>query len=354
MVDVTAFKTAFKASATKINKKIRWEKPKGLNKLWHAETSIALVNTFLEKLTDPPTLEQVEDVIDVINGVSKEGKLKYGTALNELKEQMKELAKKVPMLQPGCVPKMKLDEAKAERSERSRVKGLVPLDALEDFDDVVIQGPDNLDPDKMWALAEGFDMVEKLGFKVPPMNVLFAQDTEEGATEKARNVAFMMTAGATTEDPAKQEISLFLSAEGLLTHNPMVEGSEKQFKGGRTTGGKRGVPDQAGDAAIVMAKKLNQSVGEQEKAAKKAFAAAIVAHELGHILHAQGSPGEFWNMKIAPEGFQEIGWSEVAPQVSEYACGNVLEFVAEVFCGRAIGIEYSTAVMDAYYELGGQ
>lgn len=354
MVDVTAFKTAFKSSATKINKKIRWDKPKGLNKLWHTETSIALVNTFLEKLTDPPTLEQVQDVIDVINGVSKEGKLKYGSALDELKEQMKELLKKVPMLQPGCVPKMQKNEAEAEKTERSRLKGLIPLDALKDFDDVVIHGPDNLDPDKMWALAEGFDMVEKLGFEVPPMKVLFAQDTEVGATEKARNVAFMATAGATTEDDAKQEINLFLSAEGLLIHNPKVEGSEEQFKGGRTADGKRGVPDQAGDAAIEMAKKLKRPIGEQEKAAKKAYAAAIVAHELGHILHAQGSPEKFWNMKIAPEAFTETGWADVAPQVSEYACGNVLEFVAEVFCGRAIGVEYSSDVMDVYYELGGQ
>lgn len=348
MVDVVAFKKAFKEAAEKINKDIRWKAPKGLNKIWHTESSIAIVGKFVDKLGDPPTLEQVTDVIDVIKGVSPEGKLKYGDALDELMTQMKELQKEVPLLQPGCVEDMHKKEAGAEKNERKLLKGLVPLDGLKDFKDVVIQGPANIDPDKIAALEEGFKLVEKLGFKVPPMKVHFAQATEKGVMEKARNVAFMTTAGATDKDDAKQEINLFLSAEGLLVHNPKEKESDEQPKGVGSMG-KRGVPDQAADAAFAATKK-----GDKEKAAKRAYAAAIVAHELGHILHAQGSPEEFWNMKIAPEAFTKTGWADFAPEVSEYATGNVLEFVAEVFCGRAQGFKYSKDLLNKYYELGGQ
>jgi hypothetical protein len=348
MVDVVAFKKAFKEAAEKINKDIRWKAPKGLNKIWHTESSIAIVGKFVDKLGDPPTLEQVTDVIEVIKGVSPEGKLKYGAALNELMTQMKELQKEVPLLQPGCVPDMKKKEAGAEKNERKLLKGLVPLKGLEGFDDVVIHGPADIDPDKISALAEGFKLVKNLGFKVPPMKVHFAQATEKGVMEKARNVAFMTTAGETEKDDAKQEINLFLSAEGLLVYNPKGKDSDEQPKGAGSMG-KRGVPDQAADVAFEKAKE-----GEKERAAKKAYASAIVAHELGHILHAQGSPDEFWNMKIAPEAFTKTNWADLAPDVSEYATGNVLEFVAEVFCGRAQGFIYSEKLLNKYYELGGQ
>jgi hypothetical protein len=111
--------------------------------------------------------------------------------------------------------------------------------------------------------------------------------------------------------------------------------------------GDRGVPDQVGDVARMGAE--SEEAGIQ--LANKAFAKAIVVHEMGHVLHKTKSPEIFWAMKTEESAF--LDWRDLAMEVSQYAHMNPMEYVAEVFTGRAYGFSYSPAVLSKYVEFGG-
>ena len=79
--------------------------------------------------------------------------------------------------------------------------------------------------------------------------------------------------------------------------------------------------------------------------------AGIINHELGHMEHARAVGDRYDNVKNAyfPPDLKD----EIRQSVSRYATTNGLEFVAEVYAGRAAGREYSEAVMRFYRLLGG-
>jgi hypothetical protein len=79
--------------------------------------------------------------------------------------------------------------------------------------------------------------------------------------------------------------------------------------------------------------------------------AGIINHELGHMEHARAVGDRYDNVRNAyfPADLKD----EIRQSVSRYATTNGLEFVAEVYAGRATGREYSEAIMRFYKLLGG-
>ena len=337
MLTVDEFKAIFKSKAEARNKKIRWDKSKYP---WLSQTSLHKVNEAVNAMDDPPSIEQIEAVQVAIENVPTKERTKYKDALNTLKKQL-------PLLHPdfpGRVRQTLEYEGKFAEDERKKLVGLKPQPGLDGLDQVDINAPDDLEPDKLSALKDGFDLVKSLGFRVPPMKVHFAQrDTEEtkfSMTAKVRNVAFMKSGDTKEGEELHDEINLFLSGDKLLAHSvkkPDTDG--KPYRGGMTDNrvddapgrqrqGARGVPDQAADAAAEGVTPPAEAI----RRANKAYATAIVAHEMGHILHRKNSSELFWAMKTQEDAF--MGWRDLAMEVSEYACTNPMEFVAEVFTGR--------------------
>jgi hypothetical protein len=76
---------------------------------------------------------------------------------------------------------------------------------------------------------------------------------------------------------------------------------------------------------------------------KTRYCEAVVVHELAHSLHEIKNPGRFWG-----EARQDAMNIDLGLTVSQYAAGNWLEFVAEVFTGRLYGINYPMNVNIAY------
>lgn len=79
----------------------------------------------------------------------------------------------------------------------------------------------------------------------------------------------------------------------------------------------------------------------------KGLCAAIVVHEVGHLLHELEAEDWFWGPAAAfpPNG---LSINQIADEVSIYATTNAKELVAEVFLGRVYGKNFGKPVMDAY------
>ncbi len=253
------------------------------------------------------------------------------------------------VLEDPLVSRAKEMESHFAGLEASHLEGLEDGGALEGHDSVSVHAPEGLDSDKLGALKGGMDLVSGLGYEIPEMDVHFAQDGED----QVRNVAFM-------REGDEDKNNLFLSSSKFLAHSKMLDGSEGMIEGGlrdaKATGkgvltsGERGVADQEGDKARVSKAWFGRDKKNDVKS-NKAFAKAVVVHEMGHILHKTQSPDIFWDMKAHPENYD--GWKGLAADVSQYATQNPLEFVAETFTGTSLGIGYSSAVMNKYDEFGG-
>ena len=83
-----------------------------------------------------------------------------------------------------------------------------------------------------------------------------------------------------------------------------------------------------------------------------------MVHEIGHVKHKQHNPSLFFDM-VKP-GYDEALDGAVKPRlkaasmkVSQYACKNACEFVAEVFTGLVNGVRYPQTVIDLYKDFGG-
>jgi hypothetical protein len=72
----------------------------------------------------------------------------------------------------------------------------------------------------------------------------------------------------------------------------------------------------------------------------------ITIHEIGHILHERTAGNVFWSPDFK-------GSSSTGSKVSAYAGGNKKEFVAEVFAGVIIGMQFPQDVLEEYQEYGG-
>lgn len=163
---------------------------------------------------------------------------------------------------------------------------------------------------------------------------------------------FYLTSGAVpnvamkTYNAGNPEPVIFLGPN-MWAKNPKAAGPNPGVQGGIGTAGPRGVANQCYDGTT-------RFFGNPKQ---KAQGAAIVIHELGHILHEINSPGTFWEIQIQTEGQQPITssptWAGQAPKVSHYACNNCLEFVAETFTGILCGKNYDANVTAAYNGAGG-
>ena len=240
-----------------------------------------------------------------------------------------------------------------DQEEAAKLEGLESMGALDGYESVHVNAANGMKDDtkKMDALQGGMDVVSDLGYEIPNIDVHFAQD---GETE-VRNVAFM---GGETEDTN----NLYMSSNKLLAHSKALKGSEEQIKGGTRdakakgngviNSGLRGIADQIGDGARTNKDFFNRG-RKNDELVNKAFAKAVVVHEMGHILHKTQSPDIFWKMKDPKKVSEFKGWISLAMDVSEYATMNPLEYVAEVFTGTSLGIVYNDTIMSKYAEFGG-
>lgn len=80
--------------------------------------------------------------------------------------------------------------------------------------------------------------------------------------------------------------------------------------------------------------------------------AAILTHELGHILHKMSDHKEFGRMQ---SGLDNAVNGRIVTDVSYYAAnsGSNLEFVAEVFTGLVHGIDFKSSTIEEYLKWGG-
>lgn len=80
--------------------------------------------------------------------------------------------------------------------------------------------------------------------------------------------------------------------------------------------------------------------------------AAILTHELGHVLHKMSDPKGFGRMQ---SGQNHVVNRQIVTDVSHYAAcsGSSFEFVAEVFTGLVHGIDFKSSTINEYLKLGG-
>ena len=143
-----------------------------------------------------------------------------------------------------------------------------------------------------------------------------------------------------------QSITIFLGPRvhhrQRAMRNPPI-----QVEGGITAGNRaRGIADHSYDGTTVW-------FGNPKQVA---MTAAVIIHEMGHVLHEFSSPGIFWDLKVdasAQPYAALVGWPAQALAVSQYATTNALEFVAETFTGMMLGKTYAPVVIAAYGALGG-
>ena len=81
--------------------------------------------------------------------------------------------------------------------------------------------------------------------------------------------------------------------------------------------------------------------------------AAIVIHEIGHVLHQIQHPERFWPLNCIAADFQQN--PNISINVSLYASNSLCEFVAEVFTARILGctIIQNNQTIGDYTTLGG-
>lgn len=223
---------------------------------------------------------------------------------------------------------------------------------------------DNQHELKLEIIEEALIKIVEQGYNLPPINVFLANQNNPSV----RNIAYM------TDFEGNREYNLFLSGTKFLTHSGMIKNSNQRVKGGlrdksysdgqltklqvgdheieclRVTplnSGFRGVADQVGDKAKSKFSRKNSL--EAKQAGSYAFAVAVVIHEIGHILHENSNPSEFWSQKVnnLPTN------PEFSNRVSEYASINTLEYVAETFTGKVTGQKYSSPISNFYEILGG-
>jgi hypothetical protein len=261
------------------------------------------------------------------------------------------------------------DQARVRNNDATLEEVAPQTEELENFDGVTVRGSEDVDERarKLEAVKAGLGAVTGQGYVLPQTQVVLG---ELGSTSPSV---------ATMVDPTTQDdgYNLFLSDQKFLAHSKMERNSDRGVRGGRRTAayqdgpdarlptgevireangrafkrntpwgsGPRGVADQMGDRA--HSKWRRSATNKRNKS--EAMAKAIVVHEMGHVLHSQQSPEQFWQLKISGAAAPP----DLAAKVSAYAGENALEFVAEVFTGRTLGIEYGSDVIAEYLKLGG-
>jgi hypothetical protein len=142
---------------------------------------------------------------------------------------------------------------------------------------------------------------------------------------------------------------LFLGDRMMFNKNPVLARQDKVAGMGKE--GARGVPHQVYDdqrrSKFSPVRWAMMIQGTYQTSKISAQAAAIVVHEIGHLVHQVVAPDQFWlNKRIGATGVP----ASLQPQVSSYLynMNNYNEFVAEVFAGLAHGKRYPADVMTAY------
>lgn len=81
--------------------------------------------------------------------------------------------------------------------------------------------------------------------------------------------------------------------------------------------------------------------------------AAIVIHEIGHVLHQIQHPERFWPLNCCADNFKQV--PNISTNVSLYASKSLCEFVAEVFTARILGCSMyvNRLINEDYGILGG-
>lgn len=184
---------------------------------------------------------------------------------------------------------------------------------------------------KTEALKEAIDKVRTMGYKLE--NITFYLHGEPGASLAV---------------PTKVDANCEIKESAIVLSRAAGQSpSSRQFGG-------------------LFLEKFNNS----RRALKHAIKTNIV-HELGHLIHASYSPGHFYAVTTRElagaehlsdekcfkeaKGFQFdiLCVQEEKSLLSSYSKERPIEFVAEVFAGTTMGLEFPHEVMDVYRKLGG-
>ncbi|MDD4270185.1 MAG: hypothetical protein GXY25_17280 [Pirellulaceae bacterium] len=159
---------------------------------------------------------------------------------------------------------------------------------------------------KIEALKTALKKINDLGFRLPE-----SIDVVISAQDGVRNVAFMGDVNG------GEKIQVFLGPKIFQEYKPNL--------------GPKGVAD---------------GFRKQQKAT------AVIIHELGHVLHMRTSPNLFWSGKD-PSSASGKAPPDSAAQLSQYACQNKLEFVADAFTAIVMTGNVNRAVFEDYKSHGG-
>lgn len=154
------------------------------------------------------------------------------------------------------------------------------------------------------------------------------------------------TVGMHVDENSTDKATIFLTGSSVLS-NPMVgkalsgvSALKRKGKNYYAAGGKRGVRG--------VADYMEDSVSLHKRSTR---VAAVVVHEIGHILHQTQNPNRFWPLNCCGGDFKQV--PRIAENVSAYAGNNFCEYVAEVFTAKVYGFTLSTAINNDYTALGG-
>lgn len=94
-------------------------------------------------------------------------------------------------------------------------------------------------------------------------------------------------------------------------------------------------------------------VSNQVSNDKISYGAAVLTHELGHILHKLYAPKQFTEMQLNPNAKKFV--PNIAKDISYYAAMSTsnFEIVAEVFTGLVHGVDFKCSTINEYLRLGG-
>jgi len=215
---------------------------------------------------------------------------------------------------------------------------------------------------KLSALRRGLDLVGAnvpMAFVgMPPLQVFLGKDVACAACwqPERRGGATSLFLGDrsmfSTNRVAREELEFALGKRRASTAQ-MPPGDVVVWGYGEE--GKRGVADQIYDdkrkSRLDPSRLLLAMQGKYDSTKIDAKAAAMVVHELGHLIHELNAPDQFWYDKST--GSPRVPAS-IANCVSSYAHNNnYCEFVAEVFTGLVHGRAYPPEVLVEYARHGG-
>ncbi len=227
-------------------------------------------------------------------------------------------------LSAGTLNEYRIIEGQEARKELAKITGALSMSLLKKGNKRFEIHSSSTDPNnelKLTCLTDAINTALLRKIDLPPIKFYLSKDMS------VRNIAFMANA------EGKHDAIIILGGKYW---------TNQQIKESTTAGVANAVYDGT-----------QRWFGNPKQ---KAFGAAMILHEMGHLMHEIASPDIFWSNKMGKTLLPSANvWGESAVKISMYCAraSTSLEFIAECFAGVMCGKSYDGQVKAAYEACGG-